>query len=264
VKKKPKKSLGQNFLIDKNVIKKIVNLGELTENDHVLEVGPGTGNLTHEIFERKPNKIFLVEKDNLLSSQLQNQYKDTTTKIFNTDILNFDESKISEKKIIIFGNLPYNISTQILVKWITNELSFKSYKKLILMFQKEVAERIIAKSNQKEYGRLSVISNWRLNIRKNFDVPKECFFPKPNVESSVISFTPKKDYINFKNPKNLEHVTRIFFLNKRKMINKAYKKLFKNNLKIAKKLDLDLKFRPGNLSCENYYSLTNFYEELIN
>ena len=260
----PKKSLGQNFLIDESILDKIVKLGEITKEDIIIEVGPGTGNLTKKIIEKKPKYLTVVEKDEKLANLLKIKFKNHIN-VVNQDILKINiDDYFEDKKIIIFGNLPYNISTQILVKWITNELSFKSYKKLILMFQKEVAERIIAKSNQKEYGRLSVISNWRLNIRKNFDVPKECFFPKPNVESSVISFTPKKDYINFKNPKNLEHVTRIFFLNKRKMINKAYKKLFKNNLKIAKKLDLDLKFRPGNLSCENYYSLTNFYEELIN
>ena len=131
------------------------------------------------------------------------------------------------------------------------------------MFQKDVADRIIAQSNQKEFGRLSVISNWRLDVKKNFDVSNKCFFPKPRVESSIISFTPKKNYYKFKNPKSLEHVTRIFFSNKRKMINKPYKNLFKDNLEVAKKLNLNLKFRPSNLTLQNYYSLTDSYEKLV-
>ena len=150
---KPKKSLGQNFLIDENIVKKIVNLGNISNNDYVLEVGPGSGKLTKEILMKNPKKLFAVEKDKFLSNQLIKKYKNKI-KIFNNDILNFKENKISKKKIIIFGNLPYNISTQILVKWITCEESFKTYKKLILMFQKDVAERIIARNNEKNYGRL--------------------------------------------------------------------------------------------------------------
>jgi len=261
--KKPKKSLGQNFLIDLNVIKKIVNLANIKNDDYILEVGPGTGNLTNEIIKKNPKKIFLVEKDNFLSKQLLDKFKEVNVEVFNSDILNFNEDKIAKKKIIIFGNLPYNISTQILIKWIVNDLSFNSYKKLVLMFQKDVAERIIAQTNQKEFGRLSVISNWRLNVEKNFDVSKDCFFPKPKVESSVISFTPKKNYKHFKNSKSLEHITRIFFSNKRKMINKAYKNLFKDNFNIATQLNLNLKCRPSNLTCQNYYSLASFYEKLI-
>ena len=229
---KPKKSLGQNFLIDENIIKKIVNLGNISNSDSVLEVGPGSGKLTKEILMKNPKKLFAVEKDKFLSNQLIEKYKNKI-KIFNNDILNFKENKISRKKIIIFGNLPYNISTQILVKWITCEESFKTYKKLILMFQKDVAERIIAETNT-----------------------------KPKVKSSVLTFVPKKKYIKFKDPKNLEYITNIFFSRKRKMINKAYHKIFKNNISVIKKLNINLKDRPGNLSSEIYYALTKKYEDL--
>ena len=258
---KPKKSLGQNFLIDENIIKKIVNLGNISNNDSVLEVGPGSGKLTKEILTKNPKKLFAVEKDKFLSNQLIEKYKNKI-KIFNNDILNFKENKISRKKIIIFGNLPYNISTQILVKWITCEESFKTYKKLILMFQKDVAERIVAKNNEKNYGRLSIISAWRLIIKKEFDVSEYCFYPRPKVKSSVLTFVPKKKYIKFKDPKNLEYITNIFFSRKRKMINKAYHKIFKNNISVIKKLNINLKDRPGNLSSEIYYALTKKYEDL--
>ena len=259
---KPKKSLGQNFLIDKNIIRYIADIAEINENDTLLEIGPGTGNLTKQLLLKRPKKIIVVEKDKNLSKELKNNF-DNQIQILNEDILKIDEEILSKEKMIFFGNLPYNISTQILIKWIVNDLSFNSYKKLVLMFQKDVAERIIAQTNQKEFGRLSVISNWRLNVEKNFDVSKDCFFPKPKVESSVISFTPKKNYKHFKNSKSLEHITRIFFSNKRKMINKAYKNLFKDNFDIATQLNLNLKCRPSNLTCQNYYSLASFYEKLI-
>jgi len=258
---KPKKSLGQNFLVDHNIIKKIVNLANLNQNDYVLEVGPGTGNLTNEILNRNPKKIWIVEKDKNLSIKLSERYNKKII-VNNSDILTFNESKLCKEKIIIFGNLPYNISTQILIKWILSNNSFNSYKKLILMFQKDVAERITSKVNEKNFSRLSVVSNWRLNIKKHFDVPASCFLPKPKVESSVLTFTPKHKYIKFKNPKNLEHVTKIFFSNKRKMINKAYRSIFGINYSVSNNLKLNLKKRPSNITLDDYYKITKNYENL--
>ena len=130
------------------------------------------------------------------------------------------------------------------------------------MFQKDVAVRIISKVNEKNFGRLSVIANWRLNIEKNFDVPNTCFFPKPKVESTVLTFTPKKNYVKFNNPKNLELITREFFSKKRKMINKVFYNLFNDDLR--NKLNLDLSQRPSNLDSEIYYSLTKEFENLRN
>ena len=172
-----KKSLGQNFLIDKNIIDKIINTVPITGNE-VLEVGPGTGNLTKEILKNNPSKIYLVEKDTLLAKNLE-EIIDERVKIFNEDILKFDEYSLSNKKIIVFGNLPYNISTEILSTWITNLKNNYWFSDLILMFQKEVADRIIAKLNTSTYGRLSILSNWRLNINKICDISPQSFSPKP-------------------------------------------------------------------------------------
>ena len=143
---KAKKSLGQNFLIDKNIIKSIVNVGDIKKNNVILEVGPGTGNLTEYILKKNPKKIFVIEKDSNLVNLLNGKFSDKIN-ILNEDILKFDLNNISKEKIIIFGNLPYNISTKILTQWITTPEKFKCYKKLILMFQKEVADRILAKTN---------------------------------------------------------------------------------------------------------------------
>ena len=194
---KAKKSLGQNFLIDQNIIQKIIEVGSINNNDIILEVGPGTGNLTDYIIKKKPNKIFVIEKDFDLVKILNEKFRNKIT-IINEDILNFKIDSLAKEKITIFGNLPYNISTQILTKWITYQTKKTTFKKLILMFQKEVADRILAKVNTKNYGRLSIISNWRLNIKKELDINSQCFYPKPKVNSTLLSFIPKKKFLIFK------------------------------------------------------------------
>ena len=149
-----KKSLGQNFLIDKDIINKIVSTVSITDNE-ILEVGPGTGNLTKEILKNNPSKMYLVEKDNFLAESLK-EIMDERVVIFNEDILKFDTTSLSKNKIVVFGNLPYNISTEILSTWIVNLKNNYWFSDLILMFQKEVSDRIIAKFNTSAYGRLSI------------------------------------------------------------------------------------------------------------
>ena len=258
---KTKKSLGQNFLIDKNIINKITSIIKIKDKS-ILEVGPGTGNLTSSILSHNPKKVFVVEKDNELASDLIKKFKDELI-IFNKDILKIDEKKITNDKLIVFGNLPYNISTEILCKWILNLEKDKFwFTYLILMFQKEVADRIVAKPNTSSYSRLSVIANWKLNIVKICDIKPSCFNPKPKVDSSVLFFQPKKKFNNFKNPKNLENITRIFFNHRRKMIKKPFNQIFNGDVNIQNKLKLNLKLRPQNLDYEIYYNITKEYENL--
>ena len=255
-----KKSLGQNFLIDKNIIDKIINTVPITDNE-ILEVGPGTGNLTKEILKNNPSKIYLIEKDAFLAKNLE-EIIDERVKIFNEDILKFDEYSLSNNKIIVFGNLPYNISTEILSTWITNLKSNYWFSDLILMFQKEVADRIIAKFNTSTYGRLSILANWRLNINKICDISPESFSPKPKIQSTLIHFTPKKKFIEIKDPINLEKITRIFFSHRRKMLKKPFNQIFNGNLDLIKKFNLDLNLRPQNIDFDTYYKLTIEYEKL--
>ena len=188
---KAKKSLGQNFLIDKNILKKIANLTTI-QNKIILEVGPGTGNLTSYILEKKPKKFYVIEKDYNLAANLNEKFKNQLT-IIKDDILKIDETVSFEDNVIVFGNLPYNISTEILSKWIVNLKDKFWFNNLILMFQKEVADRIIAKFDTSKYGRLSILSNWKLDIKKICDIKAESFFPKPKVDSSLLFFSPKKD-----------------------------------------------------------------------
>ena len=254
--KPAKKSLGQNFLIDKNIISKIINITKIESKDIVIEIGSGYGNLTEEISKENPKKLYAIEKDKKIYFYLKKKFENQKNlQIVNDDILNFLKKKITKEDIIVFGNLPYNISTQIL----------SSLKILIFMFQKEVAERIVAKSGEKEFGRLAILANWGLDIKKHFYVSKNCFFPKPKIDSTILSFTPKKKRkYNFKNPKNLETVTRILFSTRRKMINKNFLKLFNGNKNIASNLKLDLSLRPEKLSNEMFYKITLEYEKLYN
>ena len=258
----PKKSLGQNFLIDNNIIEKICNAGNLSKNDIILEIGPGTGNLTELILKKKPKKFHIIEKDERLIKTLNERFRNKLT-IINEDILKYDLRLLSHKDLIIFGNLPYNISSQILVNFINYSYSEFSYKKLVLMFQKEVADRILAEDNTKNYGRLSIFSSWKLNIKKIMDINPSSFFPKPKVISSLLVFEPKINYIKFKNSNNLENITNIFFNQKRKMIKKPLNILFKDSKKVIDELDLDVKLRPQNLKKDTFYKICLSYEKLI-
>ena len=258
---KAKKSLGQNFLIDQNIIDKIINTVEIKDKS-VLEIGPGTGNLTKNILIKKPKKLIVIEKDNDLAESLKKNLEDNI-KIINDDVLKVDENELDVDVLTVFGNLPYNISTEILCNWIVN-IKNKNFwfDNLVLMFQKEVADRIIAKFNTKNYGRLSILSNWKLEIEKICDVQPSSFFPKPKVDSSVLLLKPRLDFFPLSNPKNLEKLTRTFFMHRRKMLKKSYNLLFKGNLDIAKKLNIDLNLRPQNLNFETYYKLSEEFENL--
>ena len=255
-----KKSLGQNFLIDREVLEKITNVVQIKDKT-ILEVGPGTGNLTSFILKKNPKKIFVIEKDDDLAINLNETFKDQLT-IINDDILHVDESLIFKNKVTVFGNLPYNISTEILSKWITQTKDEFWFNNLILMFQKEVADRIIAKFNTSNYGRLSILSNWKLNVEKICDIKPESFSPRPKIDSSLLFFSPKKNFYKIKNPKNLEKVTRIFFNHRRKMLKKPFNQLFNGNQRVLNELKIDLNLRPQNLDFDTYYQLTCAYENL--
>ena len=257
---KAKKSLGQNFLTDRNILEIITSIIPIKDRT-ILEVGPGTGNLTSFILKHNPKKVFVIEKDNDLAGNLNDTFKDQLT-IINDDILNIDENLLFNEKVTVFGNLPYNVSTEILSKWIINLKDNFWFDHLILMFQKEVADRIIATVNTSAYGRLSILANWKLYIKKICDIRPESFSPKPKINSTLLFFTPKKNFYKIENPKNLEKITRIFFSQRRKMLKKPFNQLFNGDHKILDKLIIDLNLRPQNLDFDTYYKLTSEYEKL--
>ncbi len=257
---KTKKSLGQNFLIDNSVLNQITDVVKI-ENKEILEIGPGSGNLTSYILKKNPKRLYVIEKDDDLSLLLKKKFNNKI-EIINDDILKISEDKISKKKLIVFGNLPYNISTEILSKWIVNMESNTWFESLVLMFQKEVADRIVAKSNNSKYGRLSILSNWKLDIKKIIDIKPQSFSPKPKVDSSLLIFTPKQNFFRLKSAKNLEKITRIFFNQRRKMLKKPFNQIFENPEEISKKFNINLNLRPQNLEPEIYFKLTKEFENL--
>ncbi len=256
---KHKKRLGQNFLINKDIIKKIADIGIINKNTNIIEIGPGSGSLTEELLKRNPKQIFAIEFDKDLSNYLEkikNNYQNFNYEI--SDALTFDEKKIFKKNSIIFGNLPYNISLKLLIKWIYSDPWPPFYDQMILMFQKEVAERIIATSNNKKFGRISILTDARLDVKFHFNISKKEFNPEPKVDSSVLSFTPKTD-TNFKlkDLTILSDLTKIIFNTKRKMISKTLKKIL--NEKELKIIDFNniKNLRPENLDFSFYYKLVD-------
>jgi 16S rRNA (adenine1518-N6/adenine1519-N6)-dimethyltransferase len=256
---KHKKKFGQNFLINKDIIKKIADIGIISKDTNIIEIGPGSGSLTEELLKRNPKQIFAIEFDKDLSNYLEkikNNYQNFNYEI--SDALTFDEKKIFKKNSIIFGNLPYNISLKLLIKWIYSDPWPPFYDQMILMFQKEVAERIVATSNNKKYGRISILTDARLDVKFHFNISKKEFNPMPKVDSSVLSFTPKKNTkFKLKDLNILSDLTKIIFNTKRKMISKTLKKIL--NEKELKMIDFNniKNLRPENLDFSFYYKLVD-------
>ena len=242
-----KKSLGQNFLIDKNIINKILKLSEIKDN-HIVEIGPGKGALTDEILKKKPKSLIIIEKDFELSNILKEKYfSNNIIKVYNDDILKLNLEKIVKNKSTIFGNLPYNISSQILVQIIKFKKWPPKFSNLVFMFQKELGEKIIGSYHSNNYGRLSILSNLRLKTINKFYISPNCF-------------KPKKELFNIKNIAQLEKITNIFFSNKRKMINKNIKKIL-NEDQIKKIDNLNIYLRPSEIKPEIYYKITEIFEK---
>ena len=257
----PKRSLGQNFLNDKNIIKKIISLVKV-KNKNIVEIGSGKGALTDEIIKQKPKTLLIIEKDEKLAKELKKKYqKDKFIKVITFDILNYNLEKEISNNSYIFGNLPYNISSQILVKLLKFENWPPKFCGLILMFQKELAEKIIGRFPSKNYGRISILTNFRLKLVSKFQVSKNCFRPMPKVTSMVVHLKPKKKFtFSIKNLSNLERITQIFFSSKRKMIKKKIKSILDE--KQIKEIDgIKLNLRPSDLKPEIYYHITKLYEE---
>ena len=258
---KPKKSLGQNFLKDENILFDIAEEGKINNEDIVIEIGPGTGNLTKEILNRNPKKLIVIEKDKQLSEMIEKKFG-KNLHVINKDFLNCYKDISFKNPVKVFGNLPYNISTKILISLIKINNISQVFKKFIFVFQKEVADRIIAEKDDHNYGRLSILSSWKLEKKKIFDISPKKFYPIPKVWSSLVVLKPKLKCKKINKTKNLEHITNIFFNQRRKMIKKPMKQLFINYEKIGKELKLDLNLRPQNLSVEKYLEICQLYEEL--
>ena len=249
---KAKKSLGQNFIHDEKFLTKLKRTIVSNEKTSIIEIGPGKGALTKHLVKKKYKKIFLIEKDAGLLKYLE-QYKDERISVINEDALNFDLNDLNIRKdSIIVGNLPFNISSQLLIKWSKIDYWPPFYQKMYLMFQKELGKRIIAKKDTKSYGRISVMAQSRFNIKKLLIAPSGIFIPKPKVDGIVLEFSPIKKYKNVQ-MRNLEIILKKAFQQRRKKIKSSLKE-YKNILELN---NFNLDLRAENLSTDDYCKLSN-------
>ena len=249
---RPKKKFGQNFLKNKDLIKKISELKDF-ENKLVLEIGPGTGALTEYLLKKQPKKLIAIEKDEELKPfllKIQKKYLVNFEIIFQ-DALRYEYSKFEGKKIFLVANLPFHIATTLVIKWLKYIENFES---IIIMVQKEVAERLSAKVSTKFYGRTSILVQLHSNVTKIFDVSPENFHPKPKVNSSVIELSPKSN-LNF-NYERVDKLLKICFAQRRKKLKNNLNKISYSNLEKIIKSGIDLNLRPQDISIENYVMMS--------
>ena len=244
-----KKSLGQNFIHNKNFLEKLSSKIVSNNKTDIIEIGPGTGSLTEFLKKKKYNKLILIEKDFKLSELLNKKYEsEKNISVYNADALTFDLSNISEsKEIIIVGNLPFNVSSQLLVNWISYEKWPPFYNKMYLMFQEELGKRITSKISNKSYGKLSILTQCRCNVKEIIKAPSNIFYPKPKVDGIVLEFTPTDLFVDVDLQK-LKVILKAAFENRRKKIKNSLSdyRFYFDDWETVKDL------RPENLNVEKY------------
>jgi dimethyladenosine transferase len=219
-----KKELGQNFLLDLNLTARIARVAGPLEGVRVIEVGPGPGGLTRALLAEGAREVIAIERDARALpalAQIAEAYPGRLT-VISGDAMEMDYRLLADGPTRIIANLPYNIATPLLTGWLTLDPWPSFFESLTLMFQREVAERICAKPGEDPYGRLGVLAGWRTDARIAFNVGRQAFVPPPNVTSAVVHLVPKPIGDNV-TVKNLEHVTRAAFGQRRKMVRQSLK-----------------------------------------
>lgn len=254
-----KKSLGQNFLIDPHILNRIVDSAGDLKGRTLIEVGPGPGGLTREIVNKTPQALFLVEQDERCLPFLEplKEMMEGSFNLLHSDALSLPLETFGAPPRKIISNLPYNISVPLLIKWLEHIDNFES---LTLMFQKEVADRILAKPTTPAYGRLSVMCQWAAKIEKSFDLPPGAFFPPPKVTSTVLQFTPRqpRESVSWH---ALEKVTKAAFSMRRKMLRSSLKSLVPQPQQLLERAGIQTDLRAENLSVQDFCKLARVYEK---
>jgi len=254
----PQKKFGQNFIYDENLLAKIAHYARPLTHRTVIEIGPGPGGLTRALLAEDCKDIHVFEVDDQFRPPLEDlQKQDDRLFLYFQDALQFDFRPLLEGRVKIIANLPYNISTPVLFKWLPDLARIES---LTLMFQKEVADRLTACPGTSQYGRLSVMCQWLSHIRQVLTLPKSCFHPQPKIESAVVQLTSRQ--ASPPSPglfKAMENMTHVLFSKRRKMLRGTLKPLF-HKLEVdpdhlAQELDIDLQLRPENLRPEQFVLL---------
>jgi len=259
---KPKKKLGQNFLHDKNIISSIINRADVEDED-IIEIGPGPGILTESMLKSKARSLLVIEKDNSFETNLKkikNNYKDNFDYLIN-DVIDFDFKTLTKKDYKFVSNLPYNISVPFILKMIKIRKVIP-WKEMILMVQKEVAERITADIGTKNYGRLSIMVNLNNDVKKLLNVKPSSFTPRPKVDSTVIKISPKNNHKNVNN-EVFEKIVKVCFSQRRKKVKNNLDQLNINTISLLELSDIDPNIRAENIDIEGFLRISRNYEELI-
>ena len=257
---KAKKKLGQNFLTDPNILQRIVEGAGSLKDRTVIEVGPGPGGLTREIIKQPCSQVILIEQDDRCIPYLEalkDHFQGELT-IVNGDALGLSLHRFGNVPRIIIANLPYNISVPLLLQWLKHLEDFES---LTLMFQKEVAARLLAVPNTSDYGRLSVMCQWKANVKRLFDLPPGAFLPPPKVTSTVVRLTPRlpQPEVSWD---SLEQVTKAAFSQRRKMLRSSLKSLIPTPLDLLEKAHIHPERRAESLTIEEFCTLATLWENM--
>ena len=262
----PKKKFGQNFLTDQSVIERIVSSAGQLENKSILEIGGGSGNLTKHLINAKPKHLVVIEIDKdyvkILGKILQSS--SVKTQLISEDILKTDIYSYFSEPPLIFGNLPYNVSTKILAKLLAPSNDTNKWENLFLMFQLEVANRIVAKPNTKQYGRLSLFSQFYSFPSLEFQISKNSFFPIPKVESALVKFQRNCKYHHNHNSALFRDIIKKSFQGRRKMIKNTLKTTYKNIIELMEISKIPENSRPENITLQQFCHLTDTIDKLCN
>jgi 16S rRNA (adenine1518-N6/adenine1519-N6)-dimethyltransferase len=252
-----KKSLGQNFLFDLNLTRKIARAAGPLAGETIYEVGPGPGGLTRALLAEGAAKVIAVERDQRCLPALAEIAAAYPGKleIISNDALKLDEGSLLPPRARIAANLPYNVGTAVLIKWLTADAWPPFWQSATLMFQREVAERLVAKPGGEHYGRLSVLAQWRCTAKILFDVNRGAFVPPPSVTSSIVRLEPRPEPLAPARLADLERVTAAAFGQRRKMLRQSLKSLAPDAEGLVRAAGLDPTARPEDLRIEDFAAL---------
>jgi 16S rRNA (adenine1518-N6/adenine1519-N6)-dimethyltransferase len=257
-----RKSLGQNFLLDLNLTRRIARTGGPLAGCHVLEIGPGPGGLTRAILAEGAKRLTVIERDQRAIPALEAiaAASDRPLTIVNCDALAVDQAALAAgpDPVRVIANLPYNIATPLLTNWLTSADWPSWWLSLTLMFQREVAERIVAGPGSKIYGRLSVLAGWRCTTRLVFDVPPQAFTPPPKVTSSIVRLEPRSDAAEI-SPMALEAITAAAFGQRRKMLRSSLKPIWPKPEPVLEAHGIDASLRAEDLPVDDYVKMVQIY-----
>jgi 16S rRNA (adenine1518-N6/adenine1519-N6)-dimethyltransferase len=261
----PKKSLGQNFLFDLNLTRRIARCAGDLSSSTVLEIGPGPGGLTRALLDEGAAKVIAIEQDQRCISLLNElaQHYPGRLEVVYADALKIDENQfvVAGEPLKIVANLPYNIGTVLLFKWLAKARLFES---ITLMLQKEVVDRITAEHNTKQYGRVAIMAQAVCATFKHFDVSPKAFFPPPKVMSSIVQLIPRVEPVCSVDTEHLEEATKIIFSQRRKMLRQTIKLINPHYQPILNELGIADSLRPEQLSLEQWCMLVNkLYTRLV-